>query len=83
MAYILEINNVDLTNGLLTVEAVVDEMLLYRRGSYYEPEEWGPATCWAEYELTEDEVFPENEKEQIEFLEELDLNWKLVDYECD
>lgn len=81
MATILGINEVEINDGVITVEAVVDEMLLYRGMSYFEPEEWVPAVCQAEYELNEGEVFPDTERQQIAFLEELDLDWEIVEYE--
>jgi hypothetical protein len=81
MATILSILDYSLDDGVLTVEAVVDEMLLYRSASYYEPEEWVAGMCSAQYELAEGETFPETEKQQIAFLEDLDLDWELIDYE--
>lgn len=66
---------------VLSVEASIDDMILYRGASYYEPEEWAPGVCTAQYELAEGEVFPETERQQIAFLEELDLDWDLVEYE--
>lgn len=81
MATILSINEAEVNDGVLTVEAVVDEMILYRGASYYEPEEWVPAVCQAEYELNEGEVFPDTERQQIAFLEELDLDWEIIEYE--
>lgn len=81
MATILEIREVNNNNGILSIEAVVDEMILYRRASYYDPEEWVPAICQAEYELNEGEVFPGTEKQQIAFLEDLDLDWEVIEYD--
>lgn len=81
MATILSINEVEINDGVITVEAVVDEMILYRGMSYYHPEEWVPAVCQAEYELNNGELFPDTEKQQIAFLEELDLDWEIIDYD--
>jgi hypothetical protein len=81
MATILSILDYSLDDGVLTVEAVVDEMLLYRSASYYEPEEWVAGMCSAQHELADGETFPETEKQQIAFLEDLDLDWELIDYE--
>lgn len=81
MANILEIREVNNDDGFLTIEAVVDEMLLYRGASYYEPEEWVPAICQAQYELNEGEVFPNTERQQIAFLEDIDLDWEVIEYD--
>jgi hypothetical protein len=81
MATVLKILDYTIDDGVLTVEATVDEMILYRGASYYEPEEWVAGICTTQHELAEGEVFPETEKQQIAFLEDLDLEWELVDYE--
>ena len=47
--------------------------------TYFEEEQFAPGVCEASYELEEGEVFPETEKEQIKFLEELNLDWDLIE----
>lgn len=81
MTTVLEIQDYCIDDGILSVSAVIDEVLLARGFSYLEPEEYKPAICSAEYELEEGQIFPENTADQIRFLEELDLDWIIEDLE--
>ena len=79
MSDILEILEYQIEDDCLQVRSVVDEVICIRGMSYFEPEQLAPGVCEASYELEEGEVFPETEKEQIRFLEELDLDWENVE----
>jgi len=67
------------------VVANIANMRLLRPAVYYpaelaEPEEWGAGICSTVLTLEEDEQSPlttGTEHEQIEYLQELDLNWQL------
>jgi len=67
------------------VVANIANMRLLRPAVYYpaelaEPEEWGAGICSAVLTLEKDEQSPlttGTEHEQIEYLQELDLNWQL------
>jgi hypothetical protein len=61
------------------VSAVVEDMIQIHRQTYYEPAEYGPALCEASFELSEDCTLPDNDHELIQFLENLDLDWQVVD----
>ena len=78
MTTILAINEITNDNGYIKVEAVIDEVIETHGQTYFEPAEYGPAICRASYDLAEDQVFPDTEKEQISFLEDLDLDWDLA-----
>ena len=79
MSDILEILEIEIEEDCVNVRAVVDEMITIRGQTYFEEEQFAPGVCEASYELEEGEVFPETEKEQIKFLEELDLDWDLIE----
>lgn len=61
------------------VSAVVEEAVEIYGQTLYDPVEYGPALCEASFELDEDEILPDNEHELIQYLDNLDLMWNLVD----
>jgi len=65
------------------VTAVVEDMALTYSQTYYEPAEYGPALCESSFEIDDEElkslVIPDNDEELIQFLQQLDLEWNLVD----
>jgi hypothetical protein len=61
------------------VRAIVEDMVEVYAGTPYDPPEYGSALCEVEFEIDEDEVLPENEEELAEYLQELDLEWKVLD----
>ena len=79
MAGILEILEVFKENNNITIDAVVDEMVIYRNQTLYDPAEYAPAICRTHIEIDEDEIFPENEEEQIKYLQHLDPEWEVLD----
>ena len=79
MADILEILEVVKEDNNITIDAVVDEMVIYRNQTLYDPAEYAPAICRTHIEIDEDEIFPENEEEQIKYLQHLDPEWEVLD----
>ena len=65
--------------GIVSISAVVEDMIIVIPQTYNYPAEYGPALCEASFELDEDEILPENEYELIEFLDKLNLDWILID----
>ena len=64
----------------LYVEAIVDEFKLVRSQTWYEPAEYGPATCWIRMDLDEDDPHQfKDEGEVCEFLDGLDPDWQPVE----
>jgi len=61
------------------VRAIVEDMLEVYAGTSYDPPEYGPAVCEVEFEIEEGDVIPENEEELIDYLNELSLDWKVLD----
>lgn len=65
------------------VSAVIEDAVEVYGQTLYDPPEYGPALCEASFELDEDEILPDNEHELLQFLEDLDLTWDLVDNSYD
>jgi hypothetical protein len=65
--------------GVVYVTAVVENVVPTYSQTLYDPPEYGAAVCEASFELDEDEVLPDNEHELIQLLENLDLEWAVVD----
>lgn len=68
-------------NNQVIVEAVIEDMVLVREQTKYEPEEYGPALCRASFELEEDEELPENDDELIDYLDDRYLEWQILSEE--
>jgi hypothetical protein len=81
---ILAIEDTFINGSDVTVTAVVEDMRLLYRATYYEPEEWAPALCSATFQLDEGEQIPLDEDSFCSYLDQLDLYWQLVDTtDCD
>lgn len=65
--------------GIVSVNAVVEDMIVVIPQTYNYPAEYGPALCEASFGLSEDEMLPDNEYEIIQFIEKLNLDWKIID----
>ena len=63
----------------VTVTAVVEDMRLLYRATYYEPEEWAPALCSTTFQLDPGEQIPLDEDGFCSYLDQRDLYWQLVD----
>jgi hypothetical protein len=66
-------------NGDIYVSAIVEDAIQTHSQTLYDPAEYGPALCQATFYLDKDEILPEDDSELIEFIENLDLEWELVD----
>lgn len=76
---VLAIEDTSIDGSDVTVTAVVEDMRLLYRATYYEPEEWAPALCSATFQLDEGEQIPLDEDGFCSYLDSLDLYWQLVD----
>lgn len=77
---ILSIESISLDDdGSVYVTAVVEDVVETHAQTFYDPAEYGPGLCEASFTLDEDQSFPDNNYELIQLLEELDLEWNLVD----
>jgi len=76
---ILAIEDTFIDGSNVTVTAVVEDMRLLYRASRFEPEEWAPALCTATFQLDEGEQIPTDEDGFCSYLDQLDLDWQIVD----
>lgn len=77
------IEAVHVSDNEVYVRAVVEDIVLLHQQTQYDPPEYGPALCEVSFELDEGQAIPEDEEEVIEYLEQLDLNWQVVEEEYD
>jgi len=62
MSDVLEIHEVRfVASDLIVVEAVVDEMVLMRASSRFDPPEWRPALCRGTMLLCEEDIIPSSD----------------------
>jgi hypothetical protein len=77
---ILNIDSIYKTeDGDVYVSALVEDAIQTHSQTLYEPAEYGPALCQSTFYLDKDQILPEDDSELIEFIENLDLEWELVD----
>ena len=66
------------TDDSVYVTAIVEDSVIVYSQTHYDPAEYGPALCETSFYLGDD-VLPENETEIVDYLESLDLEWKVLD----
>ncbi len=76
---VLAIEHTSFTDTHVTVTAVVDEMRLLYHATHLDPEEWAPALCTTTVELDPEEPIPLDEDGFCAYLDQLDLQWQLVE----
>lgn len=76
---IKQIESIFSESGIVKVSAVIEDSILLYSQTLYDPAEYGPALCEASFELSEDEILPDDEQELVQYLESLDLDWILLD----
>ncbi len=76
---ILSIESIYQDNDVIYVSAVIDEMVEVYSQTLYDPAEYGPALCESSFSVDDSTIIPDNDLELIEFIENLDLSWEIVD----
>jgi hypothetical protein len=61
------------------VRGIVEDVIEIYPATLQDPPEYGPALCEASFELDEDEILPEGEDALLDYLNELYLDWKIID----
>lgn len=80
MCDVLSIDDLDVDdNGLCTVTAYVDNVVVFHPQTYHDPAEYGAALCRGSFYISDDEVIPVDEKSQCEFVAERVLYWNVID----
>lgn len=72
------IESIEKTEDRVYVRAIVEDMVLAYPSTLYDPPEYGPAFCEASFELEENELLPSDEDALIDYLNDLDLNWTVI-----
>lgn len=80
---VLAIESTHIENNHATVVAVVDNMRLLYRQTMYDPAEYAPAICVADFELDEGEQIPLDEDGFCRYLTNLNLDWEPLDMSDD
>jgi len=75
--------NINQTEDGIEVKAVVEDMVQIYAQTMEEPAEYGPALCEATFSLEEGQCLPEDEEELLDYLESLDLDWKILSEDYD
>ena len=76
---ILQIETIHQENDEVFVRAVVEDMVLAYPQTMEDPAEYRPAMCEATFYINEEDTLPEDEDDLVFYLENLDLEWKVVD----
>jgi len=66
------------SDGLLVVDAVVDDAVVVRPQTYMDPAEWGPALCRGSVYLSDEDLIPATDVELCKLLSERIDDWAPV-----
>lgn len=66
-------------DGLLVVDAVVDDAVVVRPQTHLDPQEWGPALCRGSLYLSDEDLIPATDAELCKLLSERIDDWAPVD----
>ena len=76
---VLAIENTFIDDNYVEVVAVVDHIRLVHHQTLYDAPEYAPALCSATFEVDPDESIPTDEDGFCRYLDQLDLDWQLID----
>ena len=82
MMSVLSVESISVEDDVVNVTAVVENAVLVFKATYNDPEEYGPALCFAGFYLGEDEL-PTDENELLDYINNLDLDWMPYDVSDD
>jgi len=61
------------------VRGIVEDVIEIYPATLQDPPEYGPALCEASFVLNEDEIVPEGDDALLDYLNELYLDWRIID----
>jgi hypothetical protein len=61
------------------VRGIVEDVIEIYPATLQDPPEYGPALCEASFELDEDELIPEGDDALLDYLNQLYLDWRIID----
>jgi hypothetical protein len=73
------IETIQKTENKVFVRAIVEDMIQVYPATLQDPPEYGPAVCESSFQLEENELLPNGEDALIDYLNQLDLNWQIID----
>jgi len=79
MSDVIEIHDLSFHGDRLVVEALVDDMVLTRQQTEFDPPEWGPAVCRGSFLFCDDDRIPATDKEMSRLIADRIDNWEVVD----
>ena len=80
MSQVLEIDSLDFDHdGLLHVTALVDEVVLVRKQTIFDPPEYGAALCRGSFYLSDEDLIPATDAELCRLIAERVDDWAPVD----
>lgn len=75
---ILAIHDFQISDDICTVEALVEDAFLLRKETWLDPAEYAPGVCQASFTVPDDCPIPKDESEFIDMLNDLNLDWDLI-----
>ena len=66
-------------DGLVTVTAVVDEMVLTHQQTAFDPPEYGPALCRGTFYLSDEDLIPATDAELCRLFYDRVDDWEVLD----
>lgn len=80
---IMSIFDVEQESDYVTITALIEDADVVYPQTYLDPPEYGPAMCKASFYIDENEILPEDENKLIDYLEDLNLDWKVLPKDWD
>jgi hypothetical protein len=80
---ILSIDEIKQKDDLVSVRAVVEDVIQTYSQTYYDPPEYGPALCESSFYLDEDKILPKDEEQLLNYLNSLDIFWEVLPKDWD
>jgi hypothetical protein len=77
------IYNLEQKDDCVNVKAIVEDCVEIYPATNIDPAEYGPALCETTFYLDEDETLPKDEEDLIDYLENLNLDWKVLPRDYD
>jgi hypothetical protein len=74
----ISIETIFVEDNLVNVIAVVEDAAVVFKATYYDPEELGPGLCSARFYLDEYETLPDDENQLLDYINDLQLDWTLI-----
>lgn len=81
MENIISIQSFATFNRIVEVQAIVDNVKRLSHQTLYDKEEYGPALCYAEIVLADEQTVPEHEQDVLDLISNYCIDWSIIDDE--